>query len=347
MESCDDGGVTDPLRSPARRAVTQDDVARAVGVSRTLVSFAFRGAPGVSESTRQEILAAAQRMGYRHNTAAANLAAKHRSAIGLYLLDLLNEVYGDVFTGFREALGGHPNPIVLGVAEGYPSGDDGAVDSLVEARVGVIVAATLLQPDAWIHRLAQLVPVVSVARAVPGVDSVYSDDYEGGRIATLHLLGLGHRRILHIAGPEPDRHDGRREAFEATMRAAGLAPRTVTADDFSMGAAELTARRALAGADRPTAVFAHDDQMALGVREAAHAAGLAIPQDVSLVGYDDSRLSALHGIDMTSVDLRARELGHHAGIAALARLRDPEAPAVDRSLQPRLVVRRSTAAPHK
>lgn len=326
-----------------RRSVTQDDVAREVGVSRTLVSFAFRGVPGVSDETRRTILDTAERLGYRHNAIAADLAAKRRSAVGLYLLDFRNEVFADVFRGVRDALERPGNRLILAVSDADEPADEQAVDSLIEARVGVIVAATLMLPDSRVRELARSVPVVNVARRLDGVDSVYSDDHAGARAATKHLLDLGHRRIAHVTGPEYEGHERRRRAYEQTMAAAGLVPQIVVARGYSQEAAERVARPILVAPDRPTAVFAHNDEIALGVREAAHSLGLAVPDDLSLIGYDNSRVTRLHGIDLTSVDQHARQLGREAGIAALARLRYPDAPVVDASHKPDLVVRGSTS----
>ncbi|WP_234864835.1 LacI family DNA-binding transcriptional regulator [Sinomonas albida] len=332
-----------PPAAPGRpRAVTQEDVARAVGVSRTLVSFAFRGAPGVSEETKQAILDAAKRLGYRPNAVAADLARKQASAVGLYLLDLRNEVYADIFTGVREALGQARNRLILSVAPSTSGVDVASVGSLIEARVGIIIAATLVDKDERIQELARTVPLVNVARYVEGVDSVYSDDRAGARVATEHLLSLGHTRVAHVSGPRHEGHVGRWRAYEAVMLKAGLTPRTVFADDYTQEAAERAAVALLAGPSRPTAVFAHNDEIALGIREAAYKQGLSVPGDLSLVGYDDSRIAHLHGIDLTSVDLKALELGRIAGAAALERLATPDAPIVDRRLDPRLVVRQST-----
>ena len=342
--------------SASRRPATQADVARAVGVSRTLVSFAFRGAPGVSEETRQAILDAAKRLGYRPNAAAADLARKRASAVGLHLLDLRNEVYADVFAGVREALAPTAHRIILGVAHtsdgvgesvgnGGTGGDEADLGPLIEARVGVVIAATLIDPDERVRALALDVPIVSVARRVEGVDSVYSDDEAGSRAATEHLLGLGHTRIAHVTGPYHEGMHARRRAYDAVMHDAGLPPRVVTAPGYSLAAGEAAARELLAGPDRPTAVVAHNDQLALGVRETALRRGLRVPEDLSLTGYDDSRTAGLAGIDLTSVDLGARALGLAAGRAALTRLAHPDAPAVDECSQPRLVVRGSTAPP--
>lgn len=330
--------------SPGRthRPVTQSDVARKIGVSRALVSLAFRGAPGVSDETRRTILETARLLGYRHNSVAADLAAKTRSTIGLYLLDFRNEVYADVFRGVRDALERKDNRVILAVSDADEPTDQRAVSTLIEARVGVVIAATLMLPDVEVRALAASVPLISVARQVPGVDSVYADDEAGAAAATCYLLDLGHRRIAHLTGIEYEGHLRRRRSYETVMTNTGLRPQTIVAQGYSQDAAERTARAVLESADRPTAVFAHNDEMAFGVREAAHSLGLRIPQDLSLIGYDNSRVARLHGIDLTSVDQDARRLGREAGAAALARLRRDDAPLLDARHKPDLVVRGST-----
>lgn len=345
MTPCNDEGVKSTAANGRPRPVTQEDVARAVGVSRTLVSFAFRGAPGVSSETRQTILDTARRLGYRHNAAAADLARKAASAVGLYLLDIRNEAYADMFAGVRDALRDGPSRLILSIAETLGSVDDGAVGSLIEARVGIVIAATLLDSDDEIRRLAGSVPLVSLARRVEGVDSVYSDDHAGAVVATEHLLSLGHERVAHVSGPRHEGHEGRWRGYEQAMRRAGRTPRTVFAEDYTQVAGEAAAGPLLTGPDRPTAVFAHNDEIALGIREAAAKLGLAVPADLSLVGYDDSRIARLRGIELTSMDLHALELGRKAGTAALARLADPSGPVVDRRLEARIMVRGSTAPP--
>ncbi len=335
--------VQESIPGRMRRAVTQDDVARKVGVSRALVSLAFRGAPGVSAESRRTILETARQLGYRHNVIAADLATKTRSTIGLYLLDFRNEVYADVYRGVREGLERTRNRVLLAVSDADEPTDQNAVGSLLEARVGVIIAATFMLPDAEVRALAQSVPVVSVARKVAGVDCVYADDEAGAAAATSYLLDLGHRRIAHITGIEHEGHQLRRRAYEAVMRDAGMKPQIVVAQGYSQDAAERTARGVLNVADRPTAVFAHNDEMALGVREAAHSLGLRIPRDLSLVGYDNSRVARLHGIDLTSVDQHARRLGRDAAAAALTRMQLDDAPLLDVRHKPDLVVRVSTA----
>ena len=292
---------------------------------------------------RQTILEAATLLGYRHNAVAADLASKRASAIGLFLLDLRNEVYTDIFQGVREAVGEARNRLILSVSHSTGGIDRGPVNSLIEARVGIIIAATFLDTDVRVRELAASVPVVNVTRRVAGVDSVYSDDWAGAAAATDHLISLGHARVAHMTATAYEGHEERRRSYAASMQNAGLTPEVVTADNYTQQAAERAAAILLNRQDRPTAVFAHNDEMALGVREAAYAAGFSVPRDLSIVGYDNSRISQLHGIDLTSVDLRARELGRTAGAAALNRLASPDAPTVDESSTPRLIVRNSTA----
>ncbi|VXB79806.1 Putative transcription regulator, LacI family [Arthrobacter sp. 9V] len=327
------------------RSTTQSDVAKEVGVSRTLVSFAFRGAPGVSDETKQAIFDAAKRLGYRPNAVAADLARKHRSAVGLYLMDIRNEVYADILSGVRTALHEQSNRLILSVSRSTDGEDQGALKSLMEAHVGIVIAATLLDSDEQVRELARSVPLISVTRPVEGVDSVYSDDAAGARAATEHLINLGHTRIAHLAGPVYDGHTVRRQSYAKTMRDAGLKPLVLAAEDFTQDAGQRATAELLGMADRPTAIFAHNDQLALGAREAAYAQDLSVPGELSLVGYDNSRVAALHGIDLTSVDLHAAELGLIAGTIALDRLRNPEAPVADRCLTTELVMRASTAPP--
>ncbi|OFI37860.1 LacI family transcriptional regulator [Arthrobacter sp. SW1] len=331
-----------------RKAVTQNDVARELGVSRTLVSFAMRGAPGVSEDMRQQILRTAGLLGYRRNVEAADLARKRPTAVGLHLMDLHNDVYADIFSGVQEALSGTGSRLVIGVnATPYRPGP-GVLDPLLESKVGVVIAATLLDSDDHIRELNRTVPLVNVTRSVPGVDSIHSDDIRGSRLATEHLLRLGHRRIAHLCGPSFEGHLERRIGYRRTMLAHGRDPVFIEAPGFGRSDAAAVAVEALSAApgERPTAVFAHSDELALGVREAAASLGLSVPGDLSLVGYDNSRVATLHGIELTSVDLHARELGRAAGQAALERIRYPALPAVDFTLSPTLVIRSSTAPPH-
>lgn len=324
--------------------VTMADVAREAGVSLSLVSLAFRDAYGVSEQTKKRILATARRMNYQPNTVAARLARKVDDTLGMFLLDLHNEVFVDMFDGVREAATAAGRELVLSIGSTGGELDRRALDSLIRARVDVAVAAGLLLPDAVLAEYRGRLRLVSVARVVPGFDSVDSDNRLGAQLVTQHLLDLGHRRVLHLVNRPSDGYLQRRAGFEETVGAAGLQPWLVEVD-YSRAAAAEAVGPLLDSPDRPTAVLAHNDQMALGVLDAVHARGLRAPADVSVAGYDNTTLSRAPAIALTTVDLHAVDLGRRAAELAVWRSAHPDEPPVVKTSTPTLIVRASTGPP--
>lgn len=324
--------------------VTMSDVARAAGVSPALVSLAFRDAYGVSRSSREKILATAAEMGYQPNRVASRLASKADNTLGVFLLDLHNEVFADMFDGMREAAHKSGRELVLSVGSVGGDLDRPALDSLVRARVDVTIAAGLLLPDHELATYLKRLPLVSVARIVPGFDAVASDNVLGAHMAVEHLLSLGHRRIVHLASPPTDGYLGRREGYNRTMEQAGLTPRAITCG-YSRSAAAQLAGPLLDSIERPTAIFTHNDQTALGVLDAVHARGLRVPQDITIVGYDNTSASKLPGVDLTTVDLHPVELGKRAAEIAVRRSEDRTLEPMIEVFSPSLLVRASSAPP--
>ncbi|WP_211298980.1 LacI family DNA-binding transcriptional regulator [Kineococcus rhizosphaerae] len=325
-------------------SVTMEDVARAAGVSRALVSLTYRGVGRVSEQTRQRILAVGSQLGYRPNMVAARLASRAANTIGVVLLDLHNDLYADVYDGLRSVVDATGKHIVLAVSRADGSGDQQALETLLQSRVDVVIAAGLLIPDRAVHRVAESVPIVSVGRDIPGVDSLFSNDFLGAELATRHLQDLGHRDIAFLANPQTDGYRGRLQGYEVTMRSAGLAPRAIpTAHSRTQAAEDVSVL--LDDASPPTAVFAHNDQAALGVLDAMAVRGLT-SDDVSVVGYDNSSVSSAPGTALTTIDVHATQVGRAAAEVALARLAAPGAERTVRSWEPSLVVR-TTTRPHR
>jgi DNA-binding LacI/PurR family transcriptional regulator len=324
--------------------VTMADVARAAGVSSALVSLAFRDAYGVSKPTRERILATAGSMGYQPNRMASRLASKVDDTLGVFLLDLHNEVFADMFDGMRDSAHQSGRELVLTVGSISGELDRPALDSLVRARVDVAIAAGLLLPDAELQEFRGRLQLVSVARVVPGFDAVASDNVLGATLAVEHLLKLGHRRIVHLASPPTDGYLGRREGYTASMARAGFPPQLITCG-YSRQAASDLAGPLLDAPDRPTAIFTHNDQTALGVLDAIHARGLRIPEDISVVGYDNTSAIQPPGIDLTTVDLHPFDLGKRAAEIAVLRSEDPEAAPMVETFVPSLIIRESTAPP--
>lgn len=335
-----------------------EDIAREAGVSRALVSIAMRDAHGVSAATREHILEVARRLGYRHNRVAADLAGRGAGAIGVFVADLHNDLYADVFDGIREILDPSGRRIVLTVGAADGSRDTAGLDGLLEARVGASIGLGVRLPDTELHERAGLGPLVVATRTVPGMLSASSDDVAGAYLATEHLLGLGHRRLAFLANPPGDGYLGRRRGFEQAMTEAGLAPQVhVTSydpDEVRADARKLLAGEGPAGEGRPSAILAHNDRAAVAVLGALADLGLRCPEDVSVVGYDGAEAAGLPGIELTTVDGRAHEVGRLAARIALAQVDAgdaggeadgrTEAPSAA-PIAPRLITRRTTAPP--
>lgn len=322
------------------------DIAREAGVSRALVSIAYRGAAGVSEETKRRIFAVGDQLGYRPNRIAARLRSKATTTIGVFLLELRNDVFADMFDGVRELADQHDKHLVLSVGEIDGRRDGRALDSLARSRVDVVIAVGLLLPDVEVREFSRSVPVVSAARLIPEVDSAGSDNLLGASAAVRHLLALGHTRIAFLANPQTDGYLDRQRGYTTLMSEAGLRPDVIP----SAYSRELAARDigpALDSPMRPTAIFAHNDQTAMGVLDAAASRGIRVPEDLSVVGYDNTAVSRAPGTELTTVDIHGREIGRNAAQLALQRLADPSAPANHTISLPSLVVRRTTGpVPH-
>ncbi len=321
--------------------ITMEDVAREAGVSRALVSLAYRGAVGVNEGTRLRILETGRRLNYTPNRIAAQLAEHASNTFGVFLQDLHNDLFADIYDGLRAVADAEKKHLVLAVGTADGQRDVDALEALQQSRVDVIISAGLLLSDADVIDLNKRVPVVIVARHVPTVDSVVSDNYFGARSATEYLIELGHRRIAFLANPPTDGYLDRRIGYEAAMAQAGLHSH-VALTTYTKSRASIDAGAIIDSEHSPTAIFAHNDQAALGVLEALATRGLVAGRDVSVVGYDNSSVSRAPGTALTTVDIQSQSLGRSAALMALQRLSDiGGAPQIQRSM-PSLVIRATT-----
>ncbi len=318
--------------------VTMEDVAEAAGVSRSHVSLAYRDAYGIKPEVREHILAVGKKLGYRPNRIAAQLAGKSTGTIGIYLQDLHNDLFADIYDGIREITDPLGKHLVLAI--GHPDGsrDEQALDTLLESRVDVVIAAGLMLSDKELAKFTTKSRLVSVARQVPKADAVYSDNFAGAAKATQHLIDLGHQKIAFLANPITDGYADRRAGYQATMTDAGLQP-LVVEGSYSRKETQLITERVLENPDRPTAIFAHNDQAALGVMDAVITRGLRPGIDVSVVGYDNSTLSQSPSSALTTVDIHGVELGRAAAEVALERLANPSSKRISKTIEPTLVVR--------
>ncbi len=310
---------------PRMRPPTIRDVAERAGVSKSLVSLVLRGASQVRPEKREAVLAAMRELGYRPNAAARSLSEQRTRTVGVLLNDLRNPWYVDLLDGLNSLL--HASGLHMLLADARLNrrvGQDLADPFLALQADGLVVVGTFPEGTALDAVAGRMPVVVAGAReAVPaGVDVVAADDEMGARLATEHLLSLGHRRIAHVAGYGAV-GELRREGYEGAMRAHGVDPvglGLVEASDMTEEGGYRATVRLLSRAERPTAVFAVNDIACVGALSAAEEMGVRVPGELSVVGYDNTSISRLRHLWLTTVDPAGREVGREAARFLLSRL---------------------------
>ncbi len=329
---------------------TITDVAKQAGVSKSLVSLVMRGARQVSAKRREAVLAAAAELGYRPNAMARGLVQRRSRVIGVMVSDLHNLFFADVVGGIRDQAVRANYDVLINTGNRDPAQEAEAIETLLQLRVdGLVLAAPLLDSQPIVDA-SRSVPVVVVARVLrsPLVDCVTDDDRAGVEAAVEHCASLGHRRIAHITGGRGAGATSRRRGYEEAMEKLGLTRHkrvvsgTHTEEGGRRGARELLGRRPF-----PTAVIAPNDLAAIGVLDAIEERELRVPEDISLVGYDNTWLAGLRHISLTTVDQPRLKMGQLAMSALLERIELGRSQPRRAVLPPRLVVRRTTAPPPK
>jgi DNA-binding LacI/PurR family transcriptional regulator len=322
------------------------DVAARAGVSKSLVSLALRGDPRVRDEKRRAVLRAAEQLGYRPNAVARSLVSKRTNVIGVMLSDLHNQYFVEVVDGIEEEALSAEYRALINTGGRMPEREWEALETLLQLRTdGVILAGTVL-PTSRILAAASSVPLVLVARTSrsAAVDSVANDDRAGARVAVEHLVSLGHRHIAHVDGGDGAGAQARRRGFLEAMGDMGLASSAVVArGDYTEAGGASGIDLLLARGRPPTAVFVANDLAAVGALHALERKGLRVPEDVSVVGYDNTALAALGHINLTTIDQPRRKLGATAVRLLLERLEKGRRRARHVVLPPSLVVRGTTA----
>ena len=328
----------------APRPPTIRQVAETAGVSKSLVSLVLQGSAKVGDAKRTAVLAAIDELGYRPNAAARNLSSSRTNTVGVLLNDLRNPWFVNCLDGIASVL--HANGLRMFLADAHldQSMGDSLTKGFLEFRVDGLIIVGTLQPSPALEAAAATVPTVVAASrdiVLPRVDVVANDDVDGTRLAVNHLLGLGDRHIAHLSGNSGEVAQLRHDTFVQVMNEAGLTPR-VERTDMAEDGGYRAGVRLLSRGDPPTAVFAVNDMACIGMLSAADELGVAVPRELSLVGYDNTYLAAIRHIGLTTVDNASHHVGRHAAGALLRRIVAPSQAEALELIAPHLQIRGSS-----
>ncbi|MFI5894525.1 LacI family DNA-binding transcriptional regulator [Actinoplanes sp. NPDC051513] len=343
-----------PRPTTSSRRVTIVDVARHAGVSTTAVSKVVRKASGTSAQMRSRVLAAVEQLGYRPSATARALRGRTYT-LGVVLPDIRNPFFADILDGVTEHLSGTEYQLLMSSSHDDETGEQRVTDAMIDRSMDGLLLVAPIASRVRLQRVAHTVPTVVIGRHGPaaGYDIVADDDFIGAGLVVAHLAGLGHRHIAHIEHDEADpirrvempnarRADGYRHA----MRAHGLGDRIdIVSTTYNREGGYRGTRLLLERRDRPTAIFAGADIVAIGVLDALTEAGLTVPGDISVAGYDDISFARFGPVSLTTVDQAGHQIGATAARLLLDRIADPARPTSQVTFSPTLVTRRTTAAP--
>lgn len=342
-----------PARSRAPPAavdgkVTLEMVALAAGVSPSTVSRILNGSAVVSADKRAAVVAAVARLGFVPNPVARGLAGGRTLSVGVVTQAIDSPFYGVALRGIEDELSqaGYSPLFVSG--HWNAATEANCIDVLRSRRVDGIIVLTGRLSDAALAETARILPIVVTGRSMqaPGLYALNFDNFEGGRLATHHLLQLGHRRIAFIGGDprHPDAKE-RHRGYRAALEAAGLRyePALVMPGQYSEDSGRLAVERLLDSREPFTAVFSANDQMAFGAALTLYRRRIRVPDDVSLVGFDDLSTAPFALPPLSTVHHPIYELGQLAAAAMLQLLAGDEPTA--KLPAPRFILRQSSAPP--
>lgn len=326
------------------------EVAKRAGVHFATASRALDPSKAhlVSEATRTRVEAAAQQIGYSANLAARGLRTGQTKIVGFAVADISNPFLAPILRGAEEELGAQGFWVVIAETQDDPDKFRDVINRLLARNVdGLIISSARYPDEDFVREVSRTIPVTLAIRDLGTEDffSVTHDDVLGGQLATTHLADLGHTVLAELRGPsEISSFKGRSAGFRQVVRKRGLTnvsiPRSTSLPTVEGG--YQAAKKLIASGNIPTAVFAHNDLMAVGALDAFSEAKIQCPRDISIVGYNDSPLTENLSPPLTTISLPGARVGELAAHHLLTQLDNPGAPPVIDRLAPELVVRKST-----
>lgn len=327
---------------------TIKDVAALAGISYTTVSHVLNKTRPVSEPVRLKVEAAIAELDYVPSAVARSLKARSTATIGLLVPSSVNPYFAELARGIEDNCERNGYCVILCNSDDNPQKQRNYLRMLLEKRIDGLIVASVGEDADLLDSLSTVrTPMVVVDRALEGVDAdlVCIDHEQGGYLATRHLLALGHRDIACISGPAQTCSAKMRLAgFQRALAEAGVslrAGRVVASDFTSLGGYDAAAK--LLDEQRPTAIFAANDMIGIGVLRAAAERNIVVPSELSVIGFDDIQISQYVFPALTTVGQSIRELGERAAELLLRRIAEPTPLATEqRIIAPSIVLREST-----
>ena len=324
------------------------DVAQRAGVSISTVSHVVNNSRTVGEGSRYRVLQAMDELSYKPNTLARSLRRRQSNSIGLIVPDSANPFFAEVARGIEDTSFDQNYSVILCNSDGDLDKQAIYTNLLIERQVaGILFVAAGVSTELVDDLSRRRVPLVVIDREVPGVevDTVLTNHYQGGFLATQHLIDLGHRRIACIsAGSELSPSAERVTGYRDALKTNGIVfdKSLVVLGDFQYESGYHAAHQLLQRESPPTAIFAINDLMAVGCISAVTERGSRVPEQISVVGFDDVRLASFSNPPLTTIAQPKREIGELATEILFARIHDLDAPPRFERLETTLIVRRST-----
>lgn len=328
---------------------TIKDVALLAGVSFTTVSHVLNQTRPVSEKARLRVLDAVAELGYVPSAVARSLRKSETGIVGVLVPTVQNPFFAELVCGAEEACRQAGYSVFLCNSDNDPHRQQHYLRTLLEKRVDGLLVASVGEPESFDRVLGSSgLPCVAMDRLMPGAqaDRISLDNRGGAELATQHLLALGHSHIACISGPQKvEVSQARVKGWRAALKARQIEAQAdwLQVSDFSTAGGYQAAMTLLRAPARPSAIFACNDLMALGVLRAAAELGLAVPAELSVMGFDNIELGGFVHPGLSTVGCSIRKLGREAGRLLIARIDQPSQALRHVQLNPELVIRESCA----